>query len=382
MSGGPSIRVLIADDSAVSRRVLAGLIDNESDIEVVGSVGDGRRAVDEVVRVTPDLVLMDVLMPVMDGLAATREVMHLAPCRIILVSELVGREQDLNFRALEAGALDLMRKPSSEELREGDARTMLLRKIRTYARVPVVRRHRRGRGAAAAPGDPPMHTRTDRAPTGSVAEPGQRLVCIGASTGGPPAIRCVLEALDGLAGVPVLIAQHMTEGFIEGMAAWLDGHLPALKVSVARDGERPLGGHVYLAPDNAHLRLVDGVLTLTSRLAGLSYRPSVDVLFESVAGSRQARGCVAALLTGMGEDGARGLLALRGAGAHTIAQDEATSTVYGMPRAAREMGAACEDLALSCIGGRIRRLVAGQEHGGRTDTTEPRRRGATVEGNP
>lgn len=364
MSTRGAIRVLIADDSAVSRRVLADLVSEAADIEVVATATSGKAAIEGAVRHGPDVVLMDVLMPGMDGLDATREIMREAPCRIILVSELVGRQADLSFRALEAGALDVMRKPSYEALRDGDARSTLLRKIRTYACVPVVRRHRRSRDRGPAPPAPTAAGRAAPAPRGAgpsasrSARSDGALVCIGASTGGPPAIRTVLEALDSETTAAVLITQHMTEGFIQGMAAWLDSHLRHLRVAVAGDGEIPQGGHVYLAPDNAHLRLVGGILRITSELPGVSYRPSIDVLFESVAQAPRACKCVAALLTGMGRDGARGLLALRGAGAHTIAQDEASSIVYGMPRAAHEIGAACEDLPLLRIGERIRRFVA------------------------
>jgi len=365
VSAPSTIRVLIADDSAVSRRVLADLVAGDTGIEVVASVKDGKAAVTEAARLQPDVVLMDVLMPVMDGLNATRSLMQETPCRIILVSELVGREADLNFRALEAGALDLMRKPSREEVRDGEARAVLLRKIRTYARVPVVRRHRRK-------GSEPLATRASDEPTGMAAQetaacappssrvavPGEdALVCIGASTGGPPAIRTVLAAMDVATGPPLLIAQHMSEGFIRGMAAWLDGQLEHLRVSVARAGETPVSGHAYLAPDDAHLQYTDGRFRVIRTLAGVSYRPSVDVLFESVARTGHARRCIAALLTGMGDDGARGLLALRTAGAHTLAQDEASSTVYGMPRAAHALGAASETLPIEEIGLRIRGLV-------------------------
>jgi two-component system chemotaxis response regulator CheB len=363
MKSTKPIRVLIADDSGVSRRVLADLVHGAEDIAVVASVADGEAAVAEAARVRPDVVLMDVLMPVMDGLSATRSLMQETPCPIILVSELVGRDADLNFRALEAGALDLMRKPSREEVAEGVARSVLLRKIRTYSKVPVVRRHRPRKQPAAKPASPAPAPAPPPPAASSSAGQARTLVCIGASTGGPPAIRALLEALDATVQPPILITQHMTEGFMRGMASWLDDQVRQLDVSVAVDGDRPCPGHVYLAPDNAHLELVNGLLRLSPELPQMSHRPSVNALFASVARSRSARDCMAILLTGMGRDGADGMLALRRAGALTVAQDEASSTVYGMPQAARQLGAASEELALDKMAGRIRKFVQQRANG-------------------
>jgi two-component system chemotaxis response regulator CheB len=346
MSESQRVRVVVADDSAMSRKVLGDLIASSIDMELVATVKDGREAVREVKRSRPDVLLMDVLMPVVNGLDATDILMRESPLPIVLVSELVGRDAGINFKAMEVGALDVLRKPSYDELTGSVGRSRFLRKLQSYSQVPVVRRHRIGRDL-----DQPNKSRPAPRAVASTSPSRQlSLVCIGASTGGPPAIRRILNAVDGKLNVPLLICQHMTEGFIDGMARWLDEQTETLRVSVATDREAPCPGHAYLAPDNAHLRYEGGRLRVDDGSTTLKHRPSVDLLFASVADSAACSTTLAILLTGMGDDGAKGLLRIRNAGGETIAQDEASSIVYGMPRVASELGAAAEILALDEIG--------------------------------
>lgn len=337
------VRVFLVDDSLLARASLRLLLARVPGIQVVGEAASGDEALRRVPIANPDVVLMDMVMPGMDGLETTRRLMASHPRPILIVSDLVGRDANLNFDALAAGALDLVRKPSADERDHPEWMEAFARRIRLLASVPVVTR-RSARSQVHEPSAPKQPARRPAPRSG-------RLVVLGASTGGPIALHRLLELVGRPLGCPVLIVQHMTVGFTAGMARWLGEALRA-PVELATHGTVPLAGTVYLAPDGAHLALRAGVLRLESPSAG-GHCPSVDVLFESVARSDLAEHTVAALLTGMGSDGARGLLALRHAGAWTIAQDATTSVVYGMPRAASELGAACEVLPLERIAHRI-----------------------------
>ncbi|MCB1742371.1 MAG: chemotaxis-specific protein-glutamate methyltransferase CheB [Gammaproteobacteria bacterium] len=354
MSARSRVRVVVADDSAISRKVLGDLVESSEEMELVASVKDGQDAVREVKNLSPDVLLMDVLMPGVDGLSATAILMRESPLPIVLVSELVGRDADINFRALEVGALDVLRKPASDELAGTAKGARFLRKIQAYSRVPVVRRHGRAAPAAHDAGGDDAGSTAARSTT--LGEPGGELsmICIGASTGGPPAIRRIVAAVDGVLEVPMLICQHMTEGFMAGMSRWLNDEASNLRVSIAEDGERLVSGHVYLAPDNAHLRCEADRLRVSPGPDGARHRPCIDFMFESVADSVQCSSVIAMLLTGMGDDGANGLLRIRRAGGVTIAQDEGSSVVFGMPKVAQSLGAASQVLSLEDIARRTR----------------------------
>ncbi len=356
-----AVRVFIVDDSASSRLLLRRLVASDPRLEVCGEAGDGRQALERVAASGADIVLMDIVMHVLDGLAATQELMRRTPKPVLVVSDLVGRDAHLNFRALEAGALDLVGKPTADELGSEAERERLCRKIRVLAEVPVVRRW-----------SPPAARADARRPTSGPASAveavgtgtgGYGLLCVGASTGGPPALRELLKGVGPRPPWPILVVQHMSPGFIGGMARWL-GEVTGLKVEVGSDGRQPCPGEVFLAPDHAHLELrADGALGLSFADPVGGHRPAVDALFDSVARSGFAPRTIAALLTGMGSDGAAGLKRLREAGGWSIAQDAATSVVYGMPCVAWETGAACEELPLSLIGPRARALTRGAGEG-------------------
>jgi two-component system chemotaxis response regulator CheB len=342
-------KVFLVDDSAVVRLALRAMLESESRLEVVGEAGDGKEALAKIKAARPDIVLMDVMMPVLDGLETTRQLMHSRPLPIVLISDLVGRRAGLNFDALEAGAVDILRKPAAHELADPAVARRLTRKVLLLAEVPVVTRRR-----PAAPEPPP---RAERLPASCGAV---ECVCVGASTGGPVALARLLEDIGPLPPWPVVIVQHIAAGFVHAMARWLQS-TTGCRVEVVERPAPARRGTVYLAPDDRHLRWGRRGLEVVESPADALHRPSVDVLFESAVASGHAAACAAVLLTGMGDDGARGLLAIRRAGGWTIAQDEASCVVYGMPSAAREIGATCEVLGLSRIGPRLLSLPLNNE---------------------
>jgi two-component system chemotaxis response regulator CheB len=390
------IRVLIVDDSAVARFALRRMLASDSEIEVVGEARSGEQALRMVSSLQPDLVLMDITMEGMDGLAATRNLMQTSPRPVIIVSDHVGRRANVGFEALQAGALEVIAKPTARDVEDTEAQRRLQRLIRLGAEVPVVTRRRTlGAGAEA-----PRHTATlsengEKASRDSVRQPQARnnhaernqtlharvasasdalerslprppttpptppwrnppsLICIGASTGGPPALATLLAALAPEPHCPIVIVQHITATFTEGLARWLSQNA-RLQVEVVSGTTTLRAGTVYIAPGDLHLEItMEGRLTTSDGAPESGHRPSVDVLFESVAASPLVSNTLAILLTGMGRDGARGLKAIRDAGGWTIAQDQATSVVYGMPKAAAEIGAAREILPLNTIAERL-----------------------------
>lgn len=315
-------RVLIADDSTTIRRAFSALLAEEAGIEVVGEAVDGMDAVEKASRLAPDVITMDVRMPGMDGLDAIERIMESSPCRILVVSSVADdRSLDLSFLAMSRGALEVIAKPSGNaDLRAFGRR--LGESIRLMSEVPVVRR--RGRSTRT----------TESAITARVDAWG-----IAASTGGPPVLASILAEMPADLRVPVFIAQHMAEGFGAGLVRWLDGETP-LRVVIASDGLSAQKGTVYLAPDGRDLVVQRDGRIETPRSPG-GHCPSGDRLLRSLSTSYASR-AGGVVLTGMGEDGARGLLAIRAVGGLTFAQDEASSVVFGMPRAARDLDATRE----------------------------------------
>ncbi len=325
----PVHRVMIAEDSATIRYHLSQMIDETPGITVVGEARDGIQAVRMAAALRPDVISMDIRMPQMDGLEATRRIMANTPMPVVVVSGLVERDVQLSVRALEAGALAVVEKPPARNHPTFDARqTQLVRTLAAMAGVSVVRRG----GGALVPPRPEVDL-------SGVVEP--ELIAIGASAGGPSALSKVLGALPAELPVPVVIVQHIPAEFVPGLARWLDKLTP-LRVQMATDYGVLMPGVVYLAPGNQHLLVTQVRSRLIARLSperGASlHQPSIDMLFESVAVACGPR-AIGVILTGMGDDGASGLLAMRQAGAQTMAQDQASSTVYGMPAAAVALGA-------------------------------------------
>jgi len=342
------VRVFIVDDSAVSRTALQRAVESDGDGEVVGQAVNGLQALEEIPEVRPDVVLMDIVMGGMDGLETTQALMSRFPLPVLIVSDLVGRAADLNFKALQAGALDVLRKPTSDDLADRGFVRRLQRKVRMLAGVPVITRHSRRARRPARPEEP---TAPDRA-----ARP--TLVCIGASTGGPPAILRILKDIGPSLPWPVVVVQHMSRGFTAGMVKWL-ADTTALDVVFPGDRTVPEPGVVYVAGEDRHLVLRDSRLWLDDAPPLAGHRPSVDELFFSVAASEVARTTIAVLLSGMGSDGARGLRQIHRAGGWTVAQDEASSVVFGMPKAAIDLGGVSEIVPASAIGPRLADLSRG-----------------------
>ncbi len=351
MTGGDTIRVLIADDSLVAREMLSQILASDPAIEVVGIARNGQEAVEAVARLKPDLVTMDIHMPVMDGLEATERIMAFTPTPILVVSSSVyGEGMGRAFDALAIGALEVIKKPEPKDWAALDAIGRdVIRRVKILSRVKVIT-HVRGRRSPAYGQQPGAERDVDRS-AGAVS-----LVAIGSSTGGPSALLNVLGRLPADLTVPVVIAQHIADGFVPGLATWLDAGCK-IKVAAATEGGVLEPGTAYLAATGSNMEVDGRTLRFTVPKPGQLYIPSADTLFESVALSYSRR-AVGVLLTGMGADGARGLLSMHHKGAPTIAQDEATSTVWGMPKAAIDAGAADKVLPVHEIAEEIERLVS------------------------
>jgi two-component system, chemotaxis family, protein-glutamate methylesterase/glutaminase len=345
------IDVLVAEDSAVLRMFLVHLLESDPRIRVAGAVADGQAALDFVVRTRPDVVLMDIHMPGMDGFEATRRIMQTQPLPIIICSA-TARAKDVivTFQALEAGAIACIEKPPGQGHADFEAKArQMLETVKLMSEVRVVRRTPRARPATwASAGDPAPPPRRNVARV--------RVIGIGASTGGPPALQTILAGLPKDFSVPVLVVQHIAPGFLVGMAEWL-GQTAGLRVHIAEHGMAPLPGHVYLAPDDSHMGTGGGGEIILTREAPENHlRPAVSFLFRTLAQTYGAS-ALGVLLTGMGRDGAVELKQLRDAGAITIAQDRESSVVHGMPGAAINLGGATHVLPADKIADVLAALV-------------------------
>jgi len=338
--GGAPRRVLICDDSPTYAQGLRRVLEEDDEIEVVGVFPTAEEAIAALRRLTPDLVTMDLELPGMSGLEAVEQIMATDPTPILVLSAHVGPRSANAAAALAAGALDAMHKESID-LRDpaGADAAALRRRVQVLSGVRVIR-HPRGRLAGRL---------DDTAP----AERAASVIGVCASTGGPQALAAILQTLPETFAIPILVVQHIAAGFTEGLVRWLGDSIP-LPVRAAEHGMRPSTG-VWVAPEGADLLLgPTGVLVLDDSTAPGPHRPSADALLTSLA-ANAGRDAVAVVLTGMGRDGAAGVQAVRATGGLTIAQDEATSTVFGMPRAAIEGGAELV-LSLNGIARHLRRL--------------------------
>lgn len=338
------LRVMVVEDSLTARRRLCEVLAGDTEIEIVGEAEDGKQAIEACHRLRPDVVTLDMMMPVMSGLAATEYIMAHCPTPILIVSSSTNRGGLFKtYEALAAGAVDVLEKPRGDE-HDGAWERQFVSTVKLVSRVKVIT-HPRGR--LTGPGRPPLPS-VPEAPGG--AQQKIHVVAIGASTGGPAAIVEILRALPPTFRQPILLVLHIGEPFGLALADWLDGQTDR-RVAYAREGEllSRAAGRVVMAPPGHHLVVHDGRVSVTKGPERHSCRPSVDVLFESVAAAYGPTG-VGCLLTGMGRDGASGLLAIKQAGGLTLAQNEATSVVFGMPHEAIALGAACRVLALEEIG--------------------------------
>lgn len=348
----PAVRVLVVDDSPVCRELLVGMLSADKRLLVVGVEADGEAAVQAAARLKPDVITMDIHLPRLDGFAATRRIMETCPTRIVMVTaSSIPHEVAASFQALESGALAVLGKPLGPgDPRFAELREDIVRNVVLMAEVPVVRRWPAAAGA-----------RTARARPQPVAHAaGLRVVAIGASTGGPIALQSLLLRLRPNFPVPIVVVQHISTGFADGLAQWLSRSTPHA-VQIALHDEHMKAGVVHVAPDGVHTTVhAGGRIALDDAAPEHGFRPSVACLFRSVA---QHYGATAAgvLLTGMGQDGAQELGAMRQAGALTLVQDRASAVIHGMPGEAMRLGAAMHALSPADIADVLNRLMPVRE---------------------
>ena len=344
MSGEGKIRVVVVDDSAFMRTVIERILKSDSSIEVAGSAANGKEAVEKISRLRPDVVTMDVEMPVMGGLHALKEVMRICPVPVIMVSSLTQEGARITLDALDLGAVDYVAKPGSKlSLTMLDLKQELIEKVRSAASSePKIPKYK-----FRPP--PPKVSSAILGPVTYLT----RVVVVGASTGGPPALQQLLATLPAKLPAPMIIAQHMPKAFTGAFASRLN-QICSIRVKEAIHGEVVQQSVAYICPGDFQTRfnrLDNGSFAFSvtpNSLEKLRYAPSIDALFFSASESF-GRNAIGIILTGMGEDGVRGLKNIKLVGGLTIVQDRASSVVYGMPRAALEQGAVTRVLALSDI---------------------------------
>jgi len=338
------MRIAIVNDTLMAVEVMKRIISFIPEYQLAWVANDGQEAVTRAAQDTPDLILMDLIMPVMDGVEATRRIMANSPCAILVVTSTVEGNSDNVFQAMGYGALDAVNTPVV--LKDAHvANNSLLYKIGLIGKLL---------NKANRDTEPSVTDASDRQQASQAAQP---LLVIGASSGGPSALVKVLAELPVDFPASIIIVQHVDQQFVQGLADWINAQID-LPLRLAQTGDTPRAGEVLLSDSGQHLQLNrHGVLQYSDEPAHYPYRPSVNVLFDSVASNWHGE-AIGVLMTGMGRDGASGLLKMRNRGFLTIAQDEASCTVYGMPKAAVELGAAKEIMPLAAIAPKIRHYFA------------------------
>ncbi|HEY9697299.1 MAG TPA: chemotaxis-specific protein-glutamate methyltransferase CheB [Trichocoleus sp.] len=349
------IRVFLVEDSPVALTILKRILTSAPDIEIVGIAHNGIEALQLIPQVQPHVICTDLHMPKMDGLELTQRVMAAYPCPILVISASVQVEDTHNvFQVLKAGAIDVFPKPRTGLASEYEqAKQDLINRVKILAGVSVFTQ-RRSHSLSLLSSSPPPRIPTSFSP--HIRAP--KVVTIGASTGGPQALHTLLSALPAHFPVPILCVQHISEGFLPSFISWLAAEC-SLKVTIAQPQTLPEPGTVYFAPDRGHLEVsAQGRLMLSDKPPVSGHCPSVTVLFNSVS-AYYRQSAIGVLLTGMGRDGAEGLYSMAQAGGTTIAQDEATSIVFGMPKEAITLGAAQQILPIGEIAPLLLRRVSG-----------------------
>ncbi len=355
------VRVLVVEDSLVVRTLLTHIISRDPRLELAGAVESGEAALAAIDTVRPDVISMDIRLPGIDGLETTRRIMADRPTPIVVIADSVEDSSlKISMNALRAGALSVVEKPVATTNDGYDAVAgQICTQLRIMAAVPVIRRRPIGAEWAARKAASQTVTPAEMPALFEPVSAAPSVLAIAASTGGPPALAKVIGGLSGAFPLPVLLVQHMGAAFMEGFASWLDG-VVTLPVGLARDGEIMAPGRVYVAPGDRHLELGSGgVLRVHDAAPVGGQRPAATVLFASVARQAGAQG-IGVLLTGMGEDGATGLLEMRKAGAATVAEHESSAVVYGMPAAAVRLSAASRVLPLEQVAPHLLRLAQGR----------------------
>lgn len=352
-----SVKVLIVDDMRLAQKMVKAMLETDPEICVVGTAGNGKEGIEMAAKLQPDLIIMDIHMPVMDGLEATRHVMQFQPVPILMMSSsAIIVQRNAAFEALRIGALDIMEKPDgsvSADLKRIGAE--LITRVKRLSRIKVIR-HVTNTGRPCEKTTESFKIVNQRLP----ARLAYDLVAIGASTGGPAALVELLADFPADFPVPIVIVQHMSSQFIDGFAEWMGKNL-ALPVKLAEEREILRAPRVYIAPALRHLAIKSNLqVVFTPEPAGSFNIPSVDVLFQSTAECLRQR-AIGILLTGMGDDGARGLLAMREQGGKTFAQDEDSCVVFGMPQKARQLGAVDHNMKLSHIAREVIELCCGRK---------------------
>lgn len=361
------IRVLIVEDSESLLQLLVRAFEHDSRFIVAGVARNGQEAIDKTLLLKPDIITMDLMMPKVDGFEAIRQIMYKKPTPIIVVTS--STDSQNSFEAVRAGALEVVSKPTSVNTPEGQKTiAIILEKAKIMSGVKVLTR--KAPGISPSPQgqfgsfpnsitdplfDTPMPRTQVRLPSNKLSSI-PKIVAIASSTGGPPALSKVLAQIGKNYPLPILIVQHITPGFGQGLISWLS-QTHGSHIIEAKDDMLPMSGQIYIAPDNSHL-LVDirGRLKLSSALPIKGHRPSANPLFESVA-QYYGRSTIGVVLTGMGDDGMLGIKVLKQAGGFCIAQDEASSVVYGMPKAVIDAGLADVVLGLNNIGNYLLKLI-------------------------
>ncbi|BDL40206.1 chemotaxis-specific protein-glutamate methyltransferase CheB [Methylorubrum extorquens] len=352
-AANPRVRVLVVEDSLVVRILLTHIIARDPRLELAGAVESGEAALAAIETVRPDVISMDIRLPGIDGLETTRRIMASRPTPIVVIADSVEDSSlKISMNALRAGALSVVEKPVATTNDGYEAVAgQICTQLRIMAAVPVIRRRPIGAEWNARKTAPMPELGV---PLESEAAP--NVLAVAASTGGPPALAKVIGGLSADFPLPILLVQHMGAAFMDGFASWLDGVVP-LAVGVARDGQTMQAGHVYVAPGDRHLELgTNGTLRVSDGAPVGGQRPAATVLFRSVARQAGAQG-IGVLLTGMGEDGAQGLLDMRKAGAATVAEHESSAVVYGMPAAAVRLNAASRVLPVDQVAPHLVRLA-------------------------
>ncbi len=338
------IRVLLVDDSPLAIAILKRMLSKSTGIEVAGTAANGREALKLIPQIKPDVICTDLHMPVMGGLELTKEIMADFPLPILVVS-VSGREGSINaFKAIEAGAVDIFLKPNGgADVDQDKLAADLIMKIRILSSVVVFRKNRTDNAYGTLSSNIPA--KTEMVPSISAV----RILVIGASTGGPKALETILDSLPGNFPLPVICIQHISEGFLQGLIDWLSSKC-RLKIEIAKTGAFPRPGTIYFPPEDTHLKIDgSGKFIITSEPHFDGHRPSITVTMKSAAGYYK-NSALGVLLTGMGKDGAEGLLSIKKASGITIAQNEESSIIFGMPKHAIELGAAVYIVPLNDIG--------------------------------